>query len=271
MARRLVWSPEAVEDLESIASYISRDSVHYARAVVSRIVATTESIPENPNLGREVPELQEAAEMVLSTVFERFGDLLHTRLENDAPTTEDSVRYTFFAALLESGSIECHDVVLECPHPYIPRAEVDTWIPTFNGGGLAIEFKYDRDIPSGRNTPRTQRAGKVFHDLYRLGRIGSPVRRVFVYLTGPEMAGYFGTPANGLAGFFLLPSGHSLPIDSAFLSGKSATFMASVGEIPNVIVTALYARSLPRLHYVRGYEVTVTDVDRVYRRHLLSS
>lgn len=59
MARRLVWSPEAVEDLESIASYISRDSVHYARAVVSRIVATAESIPGNPNLGREVPELQD--------------------------------------------------------------------------------------------------------------------------------------------------------------------------------------------------------------------
>lgn len=57
MARRLVWSPEAVEDLESIASYISRDSAHYARSVVSRIVAAAESIPDNPHLGREVPEL----------------------------------------------------------------------------------------------------------------------------------------------------------------------------------------------------------------------
>lgn len=58
MARRLVWSPEALEDLESIASYISRDSVHYARSVVSRIVATAEFIPDNPHLGREVPELR---------------------------------------------------------------------------------------------------------------------------------------------------------------------------------------------------------------------
>ncbi len=193
--------------------------------------------------------------MALSAVLDRFGELLYARLESDAFTNEDSVRYTFFAALLEKGGIECHSVVMEYPHPSIPGAEVDTWIPSFDGSGLAIEFKYDRDIPSGKNTPRTQKAGKVFHDLYRLGKIEPHVRRVFIYLTGPEMAGYFGNPTNGLARFFLLPAGQSLVIDSPFLSGKSATFVASTGEIPNVVVTALYGRSLPRLHYVRGYEV----------------
>lgn len=57
MAKQLVWSPEAVEDLEHIAHHIERDSAHYARAVVSQIVAKAESIPENPKLGRVVPEL----------------------------------------------------------------------------------------------------------------------------------------------------------------------------------------------------------------------
>ena len=60
MARRLAWSPEAVEDIEAIASYISRDSKYYARTVVSRIVSSAESIPENPNMGRKVPELGDA-------------------------------------------------------------------------------------------------------------------------------------------------------------------------------------------------------------------
>ena len=60
MARRLVWSPEAVEDIEAIASYISRDSEYYARTVVSRIVSSGESIPENPNMGRMVPEINDA-------------------------------------------------------------------------------------------------------------------------------------------------------------------------------------------------------------------
>lgn len=57
MARALIWSPEAVEDIEAIAAYIERDSPWYARAVASKIVETAESIPDYPELGRSVPEL----------------------------------------------------------------------------------------------------------------------------------------------------------------------------------------------------------------------
>ena len=56
MADRLVWSPEAVEDIEAIAAYIERDSPHYARVVASRLVETAESIPDFPEIGRVVPE-----------------------------------------------------------------------------------------------------------------------------------------------------------------------------------------------------------------------
>lgn len=61
MARGLAWSPEAIEDIESIASYIERDSVWYAKAVASKIVETAEAIPEYPELGRIVPEIGDAA------------------------------------------------------------------------------------------------------------------------------------------------------------------------------------------------------------------
>ena len=44
----VVWSPEATEDLESIAEYIAKDSEFYARAVVSKILATSRSLPEQP-------------------------------------------------------------------------------------------------------------------------------------------------------------------------------------------------------------------------------
>ena len=57
MAYRLAWSPEAIEDIEAIASYIERDSPWYARAVVSKIVETSEAIPDHPELGRIVPEI----------------------------------------------------------------------------------------------------------------------------------------------------------------------------------------------------------------------
>jgi len=57
MALGLAWSPEAIEDIEAIASYIERDSPWYARAVVSGIVETAETIPEYPEIGRVVPEI----------------------------------------------------------------------------------------------------------------------------------------------------------------------------------------------------------------------
>jgi len=59
MARQLRWSPEAIEDVESIANYIERDSAYYARAVVSRIISLAETIPDHPQLGRVVPELND--------------------------------------------------------------------------------------------------------------------------------------------------------------------------------------------------------------------
>ena len=51
------WSPEAIEDLESIAEYIARDSEYYARAVVSEIFSVTRGINEFPLIGRIVPEI----------------------------------------------------------------------------------------------------------------------------------------------------------------------------------------------------------------------
>jgi len=51
------WSPEALEDLESIAEYITRDSEYYARAVVTEILTISRNIREFPLIGRIVPEI----------------------------------------------------------------------------------------------------------------------------------------------------------------------------------------------------------------------
>ena len=67
MARALAWSPEAIEDIESIAAYIERDSAWYAKAVASKIVETADTIPEFPELGRMVPEVEDPA------IRERFA------------------------------------------------------------------------------------------------------------------------------------------------------------------------------------------------------
>ena len=36
----VVWSPEALEDVNDIAAYIARDSAFYAAAVVEKLLAT---------------------------------------------------------------------------------------------------------------------------------------------------------------------------------------------------------------------------------------
>lgn len=51
------WSPEAVEDIESIAEYIARDSEYYARSVVTEILSASRSAREFPLIGRIVPEI----------------------------------------------------------------------------------------------------------------------------------------------------------------------------------------------------------------------
>ena len=59
MAQTLIWSREALDDIDAIAEYISRDSIFYANQVVERLLQLGESLPAQPRLGRVVPELND--------------------------------------------------------------------------------------------------------------------------------------------------------------------------------------------------------------------
>jgi toxin ParE1/3/4 len=52
------WSPQAADDLEAIRDYIARDSAHYAKLVVQRIVGAIDLLATAPQMGRVVPELR---------------------------------------------------------------------------------------------------------------------------------------------------------------------------------------------------------------------
>jgi toxin ParE1/3/4 len=54
---RLLWSPQAVEDVEAIRSFVARDSEHYANLLVERIVAAVDRLGSFPLSGRVVPEV----------------------------------------------------------------------------------------------------------------------------------------------------------------------------------------------------------------------
>ena len=57
MAFTLEWSEEALEDIESIADYIEKDSPVYAKSVVSKFFEKAELLQEFSELGRKVPEM----------------------------------------------------------------------------------------------------------------------------------------------------------------------------------------------------------------------
>lgn len=56
MAHRIVWSPRAAKDLDSIADYIAADSPTYAGTVLKNIVSQTRILARFPQAGRMVPE-----------------------------------------------------------------------------------------------------------------------------------------------------------------------------------------------------------------------
>jgi len=55
---RVIWSPQALRDLESIRDLIAQDSPLYAGLVVQRLVASVERLGVFPESGRIVPEVR---------------------------------------------------------------------------------------------------------------------------------------------------------------------------------------------------------------------
>jgi len=58
MAKKIIWSPRSIDDLEEICDYIAKDSEYYASLVAKRITGIAEAIPQFPYSGRIVPEYQ---------------------------------------------------------------------------------------------------------------------------------------------------------------------------------------------------------------------
>jgi toxin ParE1/3/4 len=54
---RVIWAPSALEDVDSIAAFIARDSVDRAALFVTRLFEAAERIASHPEAGRVIPEL----------------------------------------------------------------------------------------------------------------------------------------------------------------------------------------------------------------------
>lgn len=65
MARRISWSQRALDDLDAILAHIAQDSPRNASAVHDRILARLDSLPEQPDQGRRLRELDGAFREVI--------------------------------------------------------------------------------------------------------------------------------------------------------------------------------------------------------------
>ena len=54
---KIIWTHEALERLQGIKKFVSKDSPDRASQFIQRIIDRAETIPHNPHLGRIVPEL----------------------------------------------------------------------------------------------------------------------------------------------------------------------------------------------------------------------
>jgi plasmid stabilization system protein ParE len=61
MAHLVIWSQHAIDDVDSIAAYITADSEAYAASVVREILAKARRLSEFPYIGRVVPEFDDEA------------------------------------------------------------------------------------------------------------------------------------------------------------------------------------------------------------------
>ena len=57
MDYKIIWSPEALNDIEAIGEYIARDSEFYAHSTIQKIFEAPQPLIQHPNLGRIVPEI----------------------------------------------------------------------------------------------------------------------------------------------------------------------------------------------------------------------
>ena len=54
----VIWSDSAIQDLNDIGEYISKDSEKYAEITVSQLFSSTDILEDQPKAGKIVPEFE---------------------------------------------------------------------------------------------------------------------------------------------------------------------------------------------------------------------
>ena len=65
----VIWTEQAIEDINNIAEFISKNSFRYAQIQVEKFFQTTSTLENNPLIGRQVPETLDKSirELIIGT------------------------------------------------------------------------------------------------------------------------------------------------------------------------------------------------------------
>ena len=160
--------------------------------------------------------------------YTRFTELLNSRIETRQHLTEDSVRYAFFPAVMQTTSIQQHE--------------------------LFVEFKFHRTSKGA--SPKPQKAGSLFKDISRLASLMAQDRQcIVVYLTCPEMATYFDKTEASYCGFWREPTGGEFVYDESFVSKTTDTFRKASSPHHGARVGVEYGAALMHDYKVRVFNV----------------
>lgn len=91
---RLIWSPDAVDDLEAICDYFAKDSEHYARVFVQGAINAIERLKIFPESGRIVPEYNQKG--IREIIFQNYRIVYRIK-----PDAIEIVTITHGARLME--------------------------------------------------------------------------------------------------------------------------------------------------------------------------
>jgi hypothetical protein len=150
--------------------------------------------------------------------LEDFLKNIQNRFDSSAiaEITEDCIRYDFFVSLLPT--INTHNIILEYPNS---KEEIDCVIKCNDIIEVAMEFKFFRPIPSGKNSPMTQLLGKLVNDIYRLLHFEANTRKIIV-VTDNKMKKYI----NNELGLF--GDNEDIKITKEELDKKAKTFQENI-------------------------------------------
>ncbi len=163
--------------------------------------------------------------------WEVLAEILEKKLTHAHSLSEEDLRHCVVEALESFGMSPRGAIRLNFAHPMFSGKKIDVFFPSFSGqDAIACELKYDRAIPSGKNQPRSMKAGYILNDVLRLAHFSTttPVERFFIYLSDSEMLGYLRNPANGFSGLFEEEKGACLAIDETFFIRKAKSVIKKI-------------------------------------------